>query len=57
MVVYFAGGSLGTAFGATAVDQVGWVTTARVAAAVIVAAAVLTLFARVRSGRAPRAAG
>jgi predicted MFS family arabinose efflux permease len=48
MVVYFAGGSLGTAFGATAVAQLGWATTTHVTAAVIAVAAVITLLARMR---------
>lgn len=46
MVVYFAGGSFGTAFGATAAERIGWSLTAFLAAAVIVAAAVVTLLAR-----------
>ncbi|WP_329058508.1 MFS transporter [Amycolatopsis sp. NBC_01480] len=46
MVVYFAGGSLGTAFGAAAVEQAGWRVTALVTAAVIAIAAVVTLLAR-----------
>lgn len=45
MVVYFAGGSLGTAVGAAAVDRVGWATTATVGAGALVAAAVITWFA------------
>jgi predicted MFS family arabinose efflux permease len=48
MVVYFAGGSLGTAFGATAVERLGWATAAHVTAAVIAVAAVITLLARQR---------
>jgi predicted MFS family arabinose efflux permease len=46
MVVYFAGGSLGTAFGAAAVEQLGWTATALVTAAVIAVAAVITMLAR-----------
>ncbi|MCT7660149.1 MFS transporter [Mycobacterium deserti] len=42
MVVYFVGGSLGTAFGAAAVEWFGWFATAMSAAAAIGAAAVLT---------------
>lgn len=49
MVVYFAGGSLGTAFGATAAERIGWPLTAFVTAAVIVAAAVVTLLARTQN--------
>ncbi|MFD2470075.1 MFS transporter [Amycolatopsis silviterrae] len=48
MVVYFAGGSLGTAFGAAAAERVGWALTVLVTAAVIGAAAVVTLLARPR---------
>jgi hypothetical protein len=46
MIVYFAGGSLGTAFGAAAVEWAGWPVTALVTAAVIAIAAVITLLAR-----------
>ncbi|MHC9296691.1 MFS transporter [Mycobacterium sp. LTG2003] len=42
MVVYFIGGSAGTAFGAAAVGWMGWPATALVTAAAIVAAMVLT---------------
>ncbi|WP_063011020.1 MFS transporter [Nocardia kruczakiae] len=42
MVVYFVGGSAGTAFGAAAVSWFGWVTTAVIAALAIVMAAVVT---------------
>ncbi|MBB2504869.1 MFS transporter [Amycolatopsis echigonensis] len=50
MVVYFAGGSLGTAFGATAAEQLGWPLTALGTTAVIAGAAVLTLAYRTRVG-------
>ena len=43
MCVYFVGGSLGTAFGAAAVDQFGWSATALVSAAAIGTAAAGTL--------------
>jgi predicted MFS family arabinose efflux permease len=43
MLVYFVGGSLGTAFGATAVEWFGWPATAGIAAAASGMAAVLTL--------------
>ncbi|MDF3341182.1 MFS transporter [Mycolicibacterium septicum] len=42
MVVYFVGGSLGTAFGAAAVGWLGWPVTAAVTAAAIVLAILLT---------------
>jgi predicted MFS family arabinose efflux permease len=42
MIVYFAGGSLGTAFGATAVERIGWTMAALVTTVVIVVAAVIT---------------
>ncbi|WP_280356864.1 MFS transporter [Nocardia otitidiscaviarum] len=42
MVVYFVGGSLGTAFGAAAVDWFGWAATAALAAAAIALAAAAT---------------
>ncbi|WP_051025255.1 MFS transporter [Nocardia aobensis] len=42
MVVYFVGGSAGTAFGAAAVSRLGWATTAVIAALAIVVAAVMT---------------
>lgn len=42
MVVYFIGGSVGTAFGAAAVGWMGWSATAAVTAAAIAAAIVLT---------------
>ena len=46
MVVYFAGGSVGTAFGATAAERIGWPLTALVTAAVLVGAGVVSLVAR-----------
>ncbi|WP_409463120.1 hypothetical protein [Amycolatopsis sp. GA6-003] len=48
MVVYFAGGSLGTAFGATAAERIGWPLTSLTTAAVIAGAAVVTLAYRTR---------
>ncbi|MEV5827582.1 MFS transporter [Spirillospora sp. NPDC052242] len=47
MLVYFVGGSLGTAFGAAAVEWFGWPTTALITAAAIGTAAVTTGFARI----------
>ncbi|WP_280434404.1 MFS transporter [Nocardia carnea] len=44
MLVYFVGGSLGTAFGAAAVEWFGWPATASIAAAAIGAAAMITGF-------------
>ena len=44
MLVYFVGGSLGTAFGAAAVDWFGWTGAELTAAAVIAAAAGLTRY-------------
>ncbi|WP_020661554.1 MFS transporter [Amycolatopsis benzoatilytica] len=46
LVVYFAGGSLGTAFGATAAEGLGWASTALVAAGVIGAAGLITVLRR-----------
>nr|WP_179446441.1 MFS transporter [Naumannella cuiyingiana] len=46
MVVYFVGGSLGTAFGPLAVGLLGWTATALIAAAAIAFAAVLTTLDR-----------
>ncbi|MGM7644853.1 hypothetical protein ACSVDM_08145 [Nocardia sp. JW2] len=43
MLVYFIGGSLGTALGAAAVEWFGWQATALIAAAAIVAAAISTV--------------
>lgn len=43
MLVYFVGGSLGTAFGATAVEWFGWPTTGTIAAAAIGIAVILTV--------------
>ncbi|MEU1426964.1 MFS transporter [Nocardia sp. NPDC005746] len=42
MVVYFIGGSLGTAFGAAAVGWFGWTTTAMAAATATILAAIIT---------------
>jgi predicted MFS family arabinose efflux permease len=42
MLVYFIGGSVGTAFGASAVGWFGWTTTAAIAAAAIALAAAIT---------------
>lgn len=42
MLVYFVGGSLGTAFGAASVEWVGWPMTVAIAAAAIGAAAVIS---------------
>ena len=46
MVVYFAGGSLGTAFGASAAAGIGWTSTALVTAAVLGMAGAITVIAR-----------
>ncbi|WP_207632359.1 MFS transporter [Occultella kanbiaonis] len=46
MLVYFVGGSLGTAFGAAAVDWFGWSATAIVSTAVIALALVITVSGR-----------
>ncbi|WP_051022590.1 MFS transporter [Nocardia pneumoniae] len=46
MVVYFIGGSVGTAFGAAAVGWFGWPVTAALAAAAIAVAVTVTLFFR-----------
>ncbi|WP_245847787.1 MFS transporter [Lentzea kentuckyensis] len=43
MIVYFVGGSLGTAFGAAAVEHLGWPATATITAAAVGAAAVISL--------------
>lgn len=51
MVVYFVGGSLGTAFGAAAVGWLGWPVTAAVTAAAIVLAILLTAADRHEVGR------
>ncbi|WP_233440057.1 MFS transporter [Lentzea atacamensis] len=53
MLVYFIGGSLGTAFGAVAVDLLGWQSTAAITAAAIGAAAVIAA----RSGRGAHSPG
>ncbi|WP_433422742.1 MFS transporter [Microtetraspora malaysiensis] len=49
MLVYFVGGSLGTAFGATAVEWFGWPATAAITSAAITIAAAITLGADDRS--------
>ncbi|WP_245805170.1 hypothetical protein [Amycolatopsis australiensis] len=46
MVVYFVGGSLGTAFGAAAAEWAGWPITAAVTASAAGAAALTTAIAR-----------
>jgi predicted MFS family arabinose efflux permease len=48
MVVYFIGGSVGTAFGAAAVDWFGWPVTAAIAAAAIGVAAIQSSSTNVR---------
>ncbi|MGW4243929.1 MFS transporter [Nocardia sp. NPDC004722] len=50
MVVYFVGGSLGTAFGAAAVGWFGWTATAVLAATATLVAAVATAVTRANSG-------
>jgi predicted MFS family arabinose efflux permease len=49
MLVYFVGGSLGTAFGAAAVERFGWPATTTITAAAIAVAAAITLRADDRS--------
>lgn len=51
MVTYFVGGSLGTAFGAAAVEWFGWTATATIAALAIGVAAVLVATGPVRAER------
>ncbi|MGW2666307.1 MFS transporter [Nocardia tengchongensis] len=46
MLVYFVGGSAGTAFGAAAVSWFGWAVTALIAAGAIVVAAAITVSER-----------
>jgi predicted MFS family arabinose efflux permease len=46
MLVYFVGGSLGTAFGATAVEWFGWPTTAAITTAAVGVAAAITVVTR-----------
>jgi predicted MFS family arabinose efflux permease len=48
MLVYFVGGSLGTAFGATAVERFGWPVTAAITAVAIGVAAAITVVTRPR---------
>ncbi|WP_278265765.1 MFS transporter [Nocardia sp. AG03] len=50
MLVYFVGGSLGTAFGAASVEWFGWTATALITAVAIVGAALITTFARSTPG-------
>lgn len=58
MVVYFVGGSLGTAFGAAAVGWLGWPATTAVAAATIGAALLLSgARSRLRTSTSPAASG
>ncbi|MBU3067555.1 MFS transporter [Nocardia sp. NEAU-G5] len=54
MIVYFIGGSLGTAFGAAAVSWFGWATTAACAAAAVVLAAVVTAVIHTRTAASAR---
>jgi predicted MFS family arabinose efflux permease len=49
MLVYFVGGSLGTAFGAAAVERFGWPATTAITTAAIAVAAAITLRADDRS--------
>src|SRR6185312_5077474 len=49
MLVYFVGGSLGTAFGAAAVERFGWPATTTTTAVAIAVAAAITLRADDRS--------
>lgn len=56
MLVYFVGGSLGTAFGAAAVEWLGWQATATIAAAAVGGAALITAIAPTR-GAAPPGCG
>lgn len=46
MLVYFIGGTAGTAFGAAAVAWFGWATTTAIAAAAIALAMIITVAAR-----------
>lgn len=57
MVVYFVGGSLGTAFGAAAVGWFGWPATAAVTAAAIAFAMLLTARSADAAARAERQVG
>ncbi|WP_328390893.1 MFS transporter [Nocardia sp. NBC_00416] len=50
MVVYFIGGSLGTAFGAAAVGWFGWLALTTLSAGAIALAAAVTLYPRPRTG-------
>ena len=49
MLVYFIGGTLGTAFGAAAVEWFGWPTTTAFAAGAIVLALIVTATARTQT--------
>jgi predicted MFS family arabinose efflux permease len=51
MLVYFIGGSLGTAFGATAAEWYGWRTTTAVTALAVTLAALITATARTKPDR------
>lgn len=53
MVVYFVGGSAGTAVGAVAVEHLGWPATALVAAAAVLAAVAITAVAATRTADRP----
>ncbi|WP_232491022.1 MFS transporter [Mycobacterium dioxanotrophicus] len=57
MVVYFVGGSVGTAFGAAAVGWLGWPATAAVTAAAIAVAILLTGADRARTAGETRRGG
>ncbi|MFQ6227714.1 hypothetical protein [Nocardia sp. NPDC002869] len=52
MLVYFVGGSLGSAAGAAAVDRFGWAATASLAAAAVGIAATIVVITSVRHSRA-----
>ncbi len=57
MVVYFVGGSLGTAFGTAAVGWLGWPATAAVTAATIALALLLSAADRPETSTSPAASG
>ena len=46
MLVYFIGGTLGTAFGAAAVGWIGWPATTAIAAGAIALAMIITITVR-----------
>ncbi|MEN3321915.1 MAG: hypothetical protein V7643_5317, partial [Mycobacterium sp.] len=50
MLIYFIGGSLGTAFGAAAVGWAGWPATTAIAAGAIALAMIITVTIRERAG-------